>query len=62
MGLLWDPVGGRLLVRHAFLAREGALQRLMNCLGELWEYPTFTTSRWLSVGTSCRQFVLGVAT
>eukprot|EP00971_Amphidinium_carterae_P092812 1837899-Amphidinium_carterae.1 len=62
MRLLWDPVGGRLLVRHAFLTREGALQTLMNVLGEFWDYPTFTTSRWLSVGTSCRQFMLGVAT
>eukprot|EP00971_Amphidinium_carterae_P074717 1476712-Amphidinium_carterae.1 len=62
MRLLWDPVGGRLIVRHGFLAREGALQDLMNVLGELWDYPTFTTSRWLSVGTSCRHFILCVAT
>ena len=34
----------------------------MNVLHKLWRFTKFITSRWLSVGRSCRTFVCGLLT
>eukprot|EP00971_Amphidinium_carterae_P342895 6482354-Amphidinium_carterae.3 len=60
--LWWDSVQGKLEVADSFLARVDSLEVLSDLLLALWQFKTFTESRWLSIGASCRAWALGVKT
>eukprot|EP00971_Amphidinium_carterae_P346177 6487493-Amphidinium_carterae.1 len=62
MKLVWEPTESKLCVRQPFLTTKGSLQGVIDVLMEMWQFPVFTTSRWLSVGSSSRHFLLGVCT
>eukprot|EP00971_Amphidinium_carterae_P352212 6492484-Amphidinium_carterae.1 len=62
MKLVWEPTESKLCVRLPFLTTKGSMQGVMDVLMEMWQFPSFTTSRWLSVGSSCRHFLLGACT
>eukprot|EP00971_Amphidinium_carterae_P153515 3043614-Amphidinium_carterae.1 len=55
MGLHWDESSSQMLVSSEYLAQPDSIEQLTACLVELWHFPAFTTSRWATVGVSCRK-------
>ena len=58
IGLHWT--GNELIVSSQFLERSDWLSVLSSCLMSLWEFQSFSTSRWLSTGGSCRSMLRGL--
>ena len=58
----WDFSGERLVVDAAFLAEADSLQGLSSVLLEVWRFPAFSTSRWVTLGCSARVFSLAYVT
>ena len=56
--LTWSPSEQRLYVLDTFLGSEGCISKLSVLLLSMWKVQAFTLSRWLTVGTSCRQLAL----
>eukprot|EP00971_Amphidinium_carterae_P349162 6490875-Amphidinium_carterae.1 len=62
MGLYWDESASQMMVSSEYLAGADSIEQLTACLVELWHFPAFTTSRWATVGVSCRKVLAGVFT
>ena len=62
MRLSWSPEDQRLYVLDGFLASDGCVSKLSVILLSIWKVQAFTLSRWLTVGTSCRQLALAAVT
>jgi len=58
--LRWE--GGRLDVAEVCSAGDNVFGNVAEALFGLWKFKTFSTSRWVSVGTSCRSFVAALLT
>ena len=55
IGFFWD--GHRLRVPHDFLQDPQWVNRLSTVLVSLWSFTSFSASRWLTTGASCRSMV-----
>eukprot|EP00971_Amphidinium_carterae_P327956 6459574-Amphidinium_carterae.4 len=62
MRLFWDERTSKLHVRDSFLSAPHALETLSQTLHTIWHFPAFCASRWLTVGTSCRVYLVGLST
>ena len=60
--LHWNPDSGRLLVHQDFLAQPDAVSQISAVLLDIWRYPAFSASRWVTFGTSAKRFALAVMT
>ena len=60
MQLLW--LDGQLVVAQSILDDSNWLQAISTCLLSIWRPPSFTTSRWCTVGGSCRGLLCGLMT
>ena len=60
MGLWWDEESGHLVVLDKCRGQENIYQRIQDALLGLWEFRTFSDSRWVTVGVSCRGVVAGL--
>ncbi|CAE7317842.1 unnamed protein product [Symbiodinium sp. CCMP2592] len=60
MQLFW--LGGTLVVLHSVLDDSNWLEAISTCLLSVWRPPAFTTSRWCTVGASCRGLLSGLVT
>eukprot|EP00971_Amphidinium_carterae_P340805 6479286-Amphidinium_carterae.1 len=65
----WDSIGmsrvslsKALQVKAGFLQREGWQATLCAVLLDMWRIPTFSASRWLTVGNGCRRLSLWLCT
>ncbi|CAE7353419.1 unnamed protein product, partial [Symbiodinium sp. CCMP2456] len=58
MRLLWRD--GRLLILQEVFHASEFLETVSACLLALWRFPSFTTSRWCTVGASCRALAAGL--
>ena len=58
MRIQWIPQRGKLLISMEFLGRDSSIEELSSCLLECWRFPSFSSSRWASMGLSCRRFLL----
>ena len=52
MGLWWDDDSGHLVVLDKWGGQHDIFQRIQDGLLGVWEFKTFTDSRWVTVGTS----------
>ena len=59
-GVFWD--GSRLLVSAGFLQTAEWCTRLSHLLLSCWHLEAFSASRWLTVGASCRGYLLAATT
>eukprot|EP00971_Amphidinium_carterae_P352665 6492695-Amphidinium_carterae.3 len=62
MELEWQPSTGHMEVSSAFVERQGSIGELTCLLLGLWRFPTFVSSRWMTIGCSCRVLWQGYAT
>ena len=60
--LHWTPDLGRLLVHQDFLAQPDAVSQISAVLLDIWRFPAFSASRWVTFGTSAKRFALAVMT
>ena len=60
MQLFWQ--GGALVVLNSVLEDTKWLEAISTCLLSVWRPPAFTTSRWCTVGASCRGLLSGLVT
>ena len=60
--LVWDPQLQRLLVDADFLHRADSIEMLSGLLLELWRFPAFSSSRWVTMGCSARKFAVATMT
>ncbi|CAE7795714.1 unnamed protein product [Symbiodinium sp. CCMP2592] len=58
MRLFWRD--GRLLILQEFFHTADFLETVSTCLLALWRFPSFATSRWCTVGASCRALAAGL--
>ena len=59
--VVWNVEHASLRVKASYLARSDSVQRLSGLLLEVFKLPSFTESRWLTVGLSARQLVLSMS-
>eukprot|EP00971_Amphidinium_carterae_P015565 307271-Amphidinium_carterae.1 len=62
MGLWWSGTCGKLFVRPGFLMSQDCIADLSGTLLMMWKMELFSASRWLTVGSACRHYVLAHAT
>eukprot|EP00971_Amphidinium_carterae_P173831 3445766-Amphidinium_carterae.1 len=58
----WCPDKKLLYCANSFLREPSSMERLSEALFECWHLDQFTTSRWTTIGTSCRQLTLAICT
>lgn len=58
--LRWQ--GGSLQVAAKWAASSGLVEKVSFCLLSLWHFRSFSDSRWVSVGCSCRTLATGLLT
>eukprot|EP00971_Amphidinium_carterae_P144521 2863847-Amphidinium_carterae.1 len=56
----WCPDNKLLYCANSFLREPRSVERLFEALFECWHLDQFTTSRWTTIGTSCRQLTLAI--
>eukprot|EP00971_Amphidinium_carterae_P152011 3012899-Amphidinium_carterae.1 len=62
MELEWLPSTGQMEVSAKFVDRDGSIGELTCMLLGLWRFPTFVSSRWMTIGCSCRVLWQGFST
>eukprot|EP00971_Amphidinium_carterae_P072363 1431436-Amphidinium_carterae.1 len=62
MHLWWDSSSGRLEVVDSFLSVDGCIEEITSVLLQVWRFPGFVASRWMTVGCSLRCLLLGFST
>ena len=62
MHLYWDADTQRLQICDDFMLQEKSLEMVSAVLQTVWRFPSFCSSRWLTVGASLRILLLGQAT
>eukprot|EP00971_Amphidinium_carterae_P345871 6487051-Amphidinium_carterae.1 len=60
--LCWKPHAERLEVLDVYMKSGSSITNLSHALLSLWRFLAFCSSRWLTVGVSCRSYVLGMLT
>eukprot|EP00971_Amphidinium_carterae_P130147 2578225-Amphidinium_carterae.1 len=61
MHLCWDATKKVLLISTGFMSKSDGVAILSGCLLDCWRFPSFSDSRWLSIGLSCRGFTLAMS-
>eukprot|EP00971_Amphidinium_carterae_P217565 4319008-Amphidinium_carterae.4 len=59
MHLWWNAATSRLEVLDSYLLQEDCIQEISSVLLQVWRFPSFVSSRWLTVGCSLRCLLLG---
>ena len=54
--------GGRLKVAASYRDSPNLLESISTCLLHAWRFRKFTTSRWITVGDSCKTMVIALLT
>eukprot|EP00971_Amphidinium_carterae_P088892 1759209-Amphidinium_carterae.2 len=62
MHLWWNMSTGRLEIIDTFMSSAACIEELTALLLQIWRFPAFAASRWLTVGSSLRCLVLGYST
>eukprot|EP00971_Amphidinium_carterae_P327408 6458751-Amphidinium_carterae.1 len=62
MHLFWNSSTSRLEVIDTFMSTAACIEELTALLLQIWRFPAFVASRWLTVGASLRCLVLGFTT
>ena len=60
--LSWDRESQLLLIAKDWAQRKDAMEQISGALLGVWHFRTFSDSRWVSVGTSCRAVAAGLLT
>ena len=62
MHLLWNQEFARLEILDTYLKQSASLGRISDMLLCLWRFPQFCSSRWVTIGSSCRAYLQGLNT
>eukprot|EP00971_Amphidinium_carterae_P329246 6461570-Amphidinium_carterae.1 len=60
--LRWMPASQSLLVSEVFVSQPDWLATLSSILLDVWRLPSFSASRWITVGAGCRRLSMSIFT